>query len=340
MVAFIGSLAHRGAGVRPMSHIKLLVIDSRAPRRHILVEALGTVPSARLLGQGADLSDGHVLAEDHMPDVILLSSELAALPEFEMFFAMIRMIGAQCLIYGSQSDFGDLPALCLPLNSQADALSIAQRFAARASPQDVGTFRPDPQAIVVIGASTGGVEALDQIIADYPATCPPTVIVQHIRGAFSYSLVSRLDRIARASVRAAEEGALLRAGTVYVVCGNEHHARLVGRGVPHISLQGDLPVHGHRPSVDVLFTSAAEYGARVTGVILTGMGHDGAAGLMEIRHAGGNTIGQDAQSSRVYGMPRVAAERGAVQYQLPLSDIAAKIRDLTALTLQGERVKA
>lgn len=323
-----------------MAQTKLLVIDSRDARRQILLDALRAVRAVQIMGQGRDLSEGHILAEERLPNVILLSSDLAALPEFEMFFAMVRMIGSQCLIYGTQSDFGDLPALCLPLSTVEDARIIAQRFSDAPARAEFGAFQPDPQAIVVIGASTGGVEALDRILADYPVNCPPTVIVQHIRGAFSYSLVSRLDRIARAKVQAAEDGMVLRAGTISVICGNEHHARLAGRGVPHITLQNDALIHGHRPSVDALFASAVAYGPRVTGVILTGMGNDGAAGLLQIRRAGGQTIGQDEASSRVYGMPRVAAQMGAVLHQLPLAQISGKIRQLTASSPHGERAKA
>jgi two-component system chemotaxis response regulator CheB len=176
---------------------------------------------------------------------------------------------------------------------------------------------------VAIGASTGGVEALIKVITSFPANCPPTVITQHMPLTFTTSLAARLDRLGAPTVRIAEEGAELAVGHVWLAPG-DRHLRLLGGRTPRCTLGGDAAVSGHKPSVDALFSSVATAcGPRAVGVILTGMGKDGAAGLLAMRQAGAATIGQDPDTCVVYGMPRAAFENGAVERQLALPRIAA-----------------
>lgn len=177
---------------------------------------------------------------------------------------------------------------------------------------------------VVIGASTGGIEALLEVLSHFPANCPPTLIVQHISAAFLPGFAQRLDRHCAATVRPAEQNDTLRPGLVLVAPGNTKHLMIIPPGNRCRLVAGD-PVSGHRPSVDALFRSAARLGENVVGVILTGMGRDGAEGLAEIRKAGGMTIGQNAETCTVYGMPRAAQELGAVDEQLDLGRIGPAI---------------
>jgi two-component system chemotaxis response regulator CheB len=178
-------------------------------------------------------------------------------------------------------------------------------------------------SIIAIGASTGGTEAIKAVVLEFPADAPPTVVTQHIPANFSQPFVDRLDRLSAVTVKHAEDGEKLMPGTVYFPPG-EHHLRLVRSGARYVcKLDPGPPVNRHRPSVDVLFHSVAEAaGKHTAAVILTGMGGDGAQGLLAIRQAGGVTFAQDEASSVVWGMPRVAVELGAAQKVLPLKDVA------------------
>lgn len=186
--------------------------------------------------------------------------------------------------------------------------------------------------LIAIGISTGGPNALRKIFAQLDATLRvPMVVVQHMPAGFTREFANSLDRICPLSVKEAEEGDLLQPGRVLVAPG-DHHLTVERRslsGVAHVD-QKD-PRNGHRPSVDVLFSSVAEaYGNHALAVIMTGMGRDGAHELGTIRRRGGRTIGQDEGTSVVYGMPKVAYELGYVQHQLPLHEIATKIAEIVS----------
>jgi two-component system chemotaxis response regulator CheB len=174
-------------------------------------------------------------------------------------------------------------------------------------------------ALVGIGASTGGVEALFEILGALPADCPPILVVQHMPAAFTAGFASRLDRNSALSVVHAVDRTPIRRGTAYIAPGGARHMEIVPGNPPHIRLVEGPPSAGHRPSVDRLFHSMAALGGPMVGVILTGMGRDGAEGLLAMRRAGARTIGQDQASSVVYGMPRAAAEVGAIMEQTDLS---------------------
>ncbi len=177
--------------------------------------------------------------------------------------------------------------------------------------------------VVALGASTGGTEALEQVIRCFPEDMPPVIVVQHMPAGFTKMYAERLNRGCRVSVKEAEDGDRLRTGLVIIGAG-EHHLRLCkdNRGYYVSSKIGDK-VSGHCPSVDVMFTSVAEVAKNnAIGAILTGMGRDGADGLLKMRNAGAFTVGQDKESCVVYGMPMEAYKIGAVCVQAPLYRIA------------------
>jgi len=191
--------------------------------------------------------------------------------------------------------------------------------------------------IIAIGASSGGPNALRHLLPRLPADIDAgIVIVQHMPESFTAMLAHWLNEICELSVKEAEPGDLALPGRVLIAPGSLH---MKARKTPHgceVLLDGGALVNGHRPSVDVLFRSVArEFGAHATGLILTGMGGDGAAGLGEIKAAGGHTIAQDKDSSAVYGMPRVATEKGYAEKVLPLiempSYLSSRIGRLTEL---------
>jgi two-component system chemotaxis response regulator CheB len=179
--------------------------------------------------------------------------------------------------------------------------------------------------IIFVGASTGGTEALKNFLLEFPAECPPTMIVQHMPETFTGSFAARLDAACRPHVIEAQGGETLVPGTVYIAPGHSH-MRIKHQGAGYgTELLRTPPVNRHRPSVDVLFDSAAELvGRNAVGVILTGMGKDGAQGLLRMRQAGARTFGQDEASCVVYGMPREAWLIGAVEEQGGLAALAQK----------------
>ena len=206
---------------------------------------------------------------------------------------------------------------------------VRARGDAPAAAQAPQAYRPASDHVLAIGSSTGGVEALLTILSAFPATCPATVVTQHMPATFTGSFAARLDRSSGATVREATDGAPLLPGHIYIAPGGEAHLEVAGI-TPRCRLVRSETVSGHRPSVDVLFGSVARLKKPMTGVILTGMGRDGASGLLEMRQAGARTLGQDPGSCVVYGMPRVAFEIGAVERQLPLSRLSGAILDLCA----------
>lgn len=179
------------------------------------------------------------------------------------------------------------------------------------------------EAIIALGASTGGTEALEQVIRVFPADTPPVIIVQHMPAGFTKLYSERLNRSCKMEVKEAVDGERLRRGLIVVGAG-EHHLRLCkDRQGWYISSKPGEKVSGHCPSVDVMFNSVAEVaGPLAIGAILTGMGRDGADGLLKMRQAGAFTIGQDKETCVVYGMPMEAYNCGAVEVQAPLYKIA------------------
>jgi two-component system chemotaxis response regulator CheB len=192
--------------------------------------------------------------------------------------------------------------------------------------------------IVAMGASTGGVEALSDVISQFPANGPAAVVVQHIPTAYIKRFAERLNRISEARVEEATHGALLGPGTIYIAPGACHLELRAGAKGYYCRLIDQDPVNGFKPSVDVLFHSVANIaGAQAIGVIMSGMGRDGVKGLKAMREAGARTLGQDAASSAVYGMPRAAFEVGAVERQVPLESLAKEILKLTNSHATEER---
>lgn len=180
--------------------------------------------------------------------------------------------------------------------------------------------------IIFVGASTGGTEAVKILLQGIPADCPPILIVQHMPESFTASFAARLNGLCKPRVIEAQGGESLAAGTVYIAPGHSHlRVRRGGSGFL-TELASTPPVNRHRPSVDVLFDSAAELiGRNAIGVILTGMGKDGACGLLRMRTAGARTLGQDEASCVVYGMPREAAMIGAVEEVAALDAISRRL---------------
>jgi two-component system chemotaxis response regulator CheB len=209
---------------------------------------------------------------------------------------------------------------------------IAPRSGTPAPPPTVSVRglqgRVDPRQLIVIGSSTGGVEALRTVLPRFPETMPPVVVVQHISAYFSKVVAERLDTVCSMQVQEAQDGMVLQRG-MCVIAPGDHHLAVTWQGDSYRTrLLHSPPIHHCRPSVDVLFRSAAEAaGNRVVAALLTGMGSDGALGMQAIRKAGGFNIAEDEQTCVVYGMPRAAINLGVVDQVVPLPRIADAILD-------------
>lgn len=196
-------------------------------------------------------------------------------------------------------------------------------------PPSLGAMAETTEKVVCIGASTGGTESLREVLEALPADCPGVVIVQHMPEKFTAAFARRLDTLCRVAVKEAENGDAVLRGRVLIAPGNQHLMLHRGGARYHVNIKDGPLVARHRPSVDVLFRSAARCaGANGIGILMTGMGDDGAHGLLEMRQAGAATLAQDEESCVVFGMPKEAIALGAAERVVPLSAIAGQIMRL------------
>jgi two-component system, chemotaxis family, protein-glutamate methylesterase/glutaminase len=326
--------------------IKVLVVDDSATMRALIIDALRADPDIHVVGQAADPIEARSAIKDLNPDVVTLDIEMPNMNGLEFLERLMRLRPIPVVMVSTLTqrgadisiaalELGAIDCIGKPVAGGGEGfreLASKVKAAAQARLQAAGAPAPTPSrteeyspsgAVVAIGASTGGVEALIKVITAFPANCPPTLITQHMPVTFTASLAARLDRLGAPGVSVAQDGDELRVGQVYLAPG-DRHLRVTGGRTLRCRLGDDGPVSGHKPSVDALFGSVAEScGARAVGVILTGMGKDGAAGLLAMRQAGAATFGQDQDTSVVFGMPRAAFELGAVGRQLALPRIAA-----------------
>lgn len=336
-----------------MSKVRVLIVDDSPTMRGIISATLRSDPDIEVVGGAGDPLEAREAIKRLNPDVITLDVEMPKMSGVEFLEKIMRLrpmpvimvstltsagaetalkaleLGAfdcvgKCLDGGQREAFADLPE---KVKAAASARVRGSADSRAVQPQR-SSFTPDNK-VVAIGSSTGGVEALLNVLGRFPENCPPTVVTQHMPANFTGSFAARLDRTCKPHVSEAIDGAPLLEGHIYLAPGGESHlqvARTSSGMVCRLTHEG--LVSGHRPSVDVLFRSmAATAGQRGVGVILTGMGRDGALGLKEMRDVGAYTIGQDEGSCVVYGMPRAAFEIGAVMKQLTLNRIGDAILD-------------
>ena len=343
-----------------MSKVRVLIVDDSPTMRVLIENILSRDPEIEVVGAAGDPLEAREAIKALDPDVVTLDVEMPKMNGIEFLEKIMRLRPMPVIMVSTLTQEGaetTLHALELgafdcvgkPTADQASPgfseLVEKVKAAAGAQVRPLGervrgappspSFAPNGR-IVAIGSSTGGVEALVSLLEAYPPNCPPTVITQHMPASFTRNFAGRLNRLSAAHVEEVENGAPLEVGRVYVAPGGARHLEVApgSTGFRCRLREGD-PVNGHRPSVDVLFNSVAGVaGRRAVGVILTGMGKDGAAGLLAMRNAGAKTIGQDEASCVVYGMPKSAFELGAVERQLPMHKIAPAILDICAAPLR------
>ena len=342
--------------------IRVLVIDDSAVAREVLTLVLRHHGFDVTTASNAELATQRIA--QHHPDVLLLDLELPGRSGLDFLEHQMRTspmpvvvcssiaqrgtaaairalelgalevlpkpaLGIRALLGSTEVAIGDVIHAAAASRSQLAAsrtpvLHIEDR---KSKPMVVGVT-PWYGKVVVIGSSTGGTEALRAIISRLPVDAPPIVIAQHMPGAFTGAFARRLNAFSKLQVREATDGEVLQTGTVLIAPGGRHIEFQLTSGVIRVRVYDGPTVSGHRPSVDVLFHSAARLLARrAVGVLLTGMGADGAAGMLELRESGGQTIAQDEATCVVYGMPKEAVALNAVQRILPLDAIAPGIME-------------
>ncbi|KAA9007966.1 CheB methylesterase domain-containing protein [Histidinibacterium aquaticum] len=318
--------------------MRIVLAHPSPVRRARLSRQLRTNDSSlHLIGLAQDLTELYTLTEHEGPDAVLVEWRFAGLPEFVVMHALFRALDVVCILLCDAGKAADtqfarnLPVLGPEPDSEEVIRLIKRHRAAlhgdappgrrkeQSAKPAVGGWKPG--SIVLLAASTGGVEALLDVLGTFPADCPPTLVVQHTGGSFAQSLIRLVDSRCTATVAPGRDGEAVRSGHVYFAPDDTAHLALATDAAPRIHLDPSPPVGGHRPAADVLFNSARGIAANVSAAILTGMGRDGAEGLLGLRQAGARTFAQDEASSVVYGMPRAAWEIGAAQARLPLRRI-------------------
>lgn len=339
-----------------MMSIKVLVVDDSALIREVLGRMLTRDGDIEVVGTAVDPIDAREKIKALDPDVVTLDIEMPNMNGLAFLEKLMRLrptpvvmvstltkkgasetllaleLGAVDFVAKPSAEFaGGLDAFGVGLRDKIRAAAksdVRGRSASRAEAPKapVRTAAAPEGALIAIGASTGGVEAIRTVLSQLPGDCPPVVIAQHMPAGFTGRFAARLDELCALKVVEAEDRLPLQVGHAYVARGDYHLRVERSSGQLKCRLGQEGLESGHRPSVDVLFESVARIvGPMAVGAILTGMGRDGARGLKLMRDAGAYTLGQSQASALVYGMPRVAFEEGAVVEQAAVEQIAAKL---------------
>ena len=334
-----------------MRPIRVLVVEDSMLFRQLLVQSLSKDPGIEVVGTAKDPFEARDAILEYKPDVMTLDVELPRMSGIEFLRKLIPQYPLPVVVISSLSDkvfdamnAGAVDFVAKPSYTDRRQLEnfvqsellvkIKIASAAKISKIKQKVVQEVPQnfvskgknLIIAIGASTGGTEAICSVMKDYGADLPGIVVVQHMPPGFTEMYARRLDNQCRVRVKEAQTGDRVLPGTVLIAPGGDKHMRVVKvNGNYQVEVVAGPKVNGHCPSVDVLFESVAKAaGKDALGIILTGMGGDGAKGLLAMRQAGAKTIGQDESTCVVYGMPKVAYDLGAVEYQDKLSDIAKR----------------
>lgn len=348
--------------------IKVLCVDDSALIRDLMSEIINSHADMEVVAVAPDPLVARDLVKRHNPDVLTLDVEMPRMDGLDFLERLMRLRPMPVLMVSSLTqagsevtlralelgavDFIEKPALGIRAGmlDYSELIAAKVRAAARSRPRRVrreDQAAPAPlkaplvssEKLVIIGASTGGTEAIREVLEPLPSNCPAILIAQHMPGGFTRSFAQRLNRLCRLGVKEAEDGERILPGYAYIAPG-EAHLKLHRSGANYlVQLDNGPPVNRHRPSVDVLFESAARHAGRnAIGVLLTGMGKDGARGLLAMREAGAATLAQDQETSLVFGMPREAIALGAASEVVALDQVASRLMALAAASGRAQRV--
>lgn len=336
-----------------MRPVRVLIVDDSMTMRRLIRLALSADPRIEVVGEARDTRHARERLQELRPDVLTLDIEMPGESGLEFLGQLMALRPMPVVMISTETHAGSAAALealalgaveCVgkPVNARTSQdFDMLPEIVVAAATAKVGPRRetpPPPPRLeaashrfiwngryVLIGSSTGGVEALEHLLSGYPRNCPPTVITQHMPPAFLAGFAQRLDELIAPRVQLAATGVPLEPGNVYIAPGGETHLTLAMPRSPVCQLITAEKRNGHRPSVDYLFESAVPLASGLVAVMLTGMGCDGARGMLELRRNGAICLAQDEASCVVFGMPRVAWEMGAVDRLVPLSDMGAEI---------------
>jgi len=343
--------------------LKTLIVDDSAVVRQVLTEILGSDPDIEVIGAVANPFLAVDRMAENAPDVIVLDIEMPRMDGLTFLKKIMTQHPIPVVICSSLAgpgeettfralELGAVDIITKPQVGTREFLAESKirvcdavKAAAKAKigkiiprerlvkhtadvilPAKKVALTKTTDRVVVIGASTGGTEALKELITNLPLDCPGVAIVQHMPEHFTASFARRLNDLSCVTVKEAENGDSMLRGQVLIAPGNKHMLLKLSGARYFVEIRDGPLVSRHRPSVDVLFRSSARYaGKNAVGVILTGMGDDGARGLLEMREAGARTIAQDEKTSVVFGMPNEAIKLDAAEFVLPLNQINQKV---------------
>lgn len=340
--------------------IRVLVVDDSPLARDIIVRGLSAYPEIEVVGLAGDPYEARDKIVQLNPDVVTLDVQMPRMNGVEFLRKLMPQYPVPVVMVSSFTQDGDKAALesleagavdfvVKPTSGGPSGLSgmiseLAEKIMG-ASTVNVSHFKkprlqPPSQAnptaqpvkagpsdmLIAIGASTGGTEAVREALAHIPQGAPGVVVVQHMPQGFTKAFADRLNGVCAIDVREASDGDVVNDGEALVAPGDMHMRIVKARGVFNVELGKGEKVKGHRPSVDVMMSSVAQAaGRRAVGVVLTGMGSDGANGLKEMRQAGARTLAQDEETSVVFGMPREAFGNGGAERMVPLGEVAPTV---------------
>lgn len=334
---------------------RVLIVDDSALVRQMLTQLLASDPAITVVGAAPDPFVARDMIKSLTPDVVTLDIEMPRMDGLAFLQKIMTLRPMPVVMISSLTqkgadtalralEMGAVDYIAKPMIGLTDGFTsirdeivskVKQAARAQVRPVGVETQAVKPLAmhgysssekLIAVGASTGGVEALHTFLAAFPPDAPAILVTQHMPPMFTAAFANRLDQHCAVTVTQAVDRERILPGHVYIAPGDQH-MELARSGANYICrLHAQAPVSGHRPSVDVLFQSVARAaGSNAVGVILTGMGKDGAVGLLEMRRAGASTIGQDEASCVIYGMPKAAHDCGATEIELPIGRIPEQV---------------
>lgn len=337
--------------------IRVLIVDDSATARAVLREILESDPAIEVVATASDAYIARDKIVELKPDVVCLDVEMPRMDGITFLKRLMHYMPIPVVMVSSLTQHGaktTLEALdsgavdfvgkphshiydgidtmreeLLSKIKMASRVRVRQRSLQSVQQANTTSLAETTNKILAIGASTGGTEALKDVLMGLPRNAPGTIIVQHMPSNFTGPFAERLNSLCAMEVREARNGDSITPGVALIAPGDYHMVVRRSGARYYVEIGSGEKISGHRPSVDVLFNSVAKIaGSNAIGVILTGMGADGARGLLAMRNAGARTLGQDEASCVVYGMPKVAYELGGVEKQLPLSKVANGILEI------------
>ena len=340
--------------------IKVLIVDDSALIRSLMTEIIHEQKDMQVVGSAPDPIVAREMIKQLNPDVLTLDVEMPKMDGLEFLEKLMRLRPMPVVMVSSLTekgseitlralelgavDFVAKPKMSIAsgMRDYGDEIADKIRAASKAriisrtpinasSLPAVGNRLISSEKLIIVGASTGGTEAIKAFLLNMPSDCPGIVITQHMPAGFTKSFANRLDTLCKISVKEAQGNERILPGHAYIAPGDKH-LKVIRSGANYMTALDDgPPVNRHKPSVDVLFDSAAiNVGKNATGVILTGMGKDGAAGMLRMKEAGAYNFAQDESSCVVFGMPKEAIAQGGVEEVLPLKQMSERVLNYLA----------